>query len=535
MTIKASNATLSLGDNTAVNNITVDSTATGSQITATASARVTGNVVLNAPVTIGGNSSAFNSANVTVNASQVTVNVPLNNVKFNNNNTTIAGTSAQQVIDNADRSGYTPTRTSSNPPSATSITVNNTTSVDTVVVTGSSTGDTIKVYATATDQTPIGTGTAGSNGTANVVLTGLLANSGELYVTRTEAGKTESARTAVTYGQVTTAPAAPTSAALTTGTNAGTTKLTGVNNTMEYTVNSGSYQPIISTSADNITVSSGDVISVRVTANGATPASNAQQLTVALANITPAAAPTTGTLTQGTTSGTTQLTGVDNTMEYVVNTGSYLPITGTTVDNIQVTSTDTIYVRIAATAQKPASNAQVIPVQQAYIKPFATPAAPTNGALTTGTNAGTTKLTGVDNTMEYTVNSGSYLPITGTSVDSIQVSSGDVISVRVAANGATPASNAEQLTVALANITPAAAPTATLTQGTTSGTTQLTGVDNTMEYVVNTGSYLPITGTTVDNIQVTSTDTIYVRIAATAQKPASNAQAIPVQQAYIKP
>ncbi|WP_231637817.1 S-layer homology domain-containing protein [Paenibacillus sp. FSL R5-0912] len=52
--------------------------------------------------------------------------------------------------------------------------------------------------------------------------------------------------------------------ALTPGTNAGTTKLTGVASGMEYKVNTGSYTPIVDTSVDNIVVRLGDKIYLRV-------------------------------------------------------------------------------------------------------------------------------------------------------------------------------------------------------------------------------------------------------------------------------
>ncbi|ULO05928.1 S-layer homology domain-containing protein [Paenibacillus sp. 19GGS1-52] len=52
-------------------------------------------------------------------------------------------------------------------------------------------------------------------------------------------------------------------------------------------------------------------------------------------------------------------------------------------------------------------------------------------ALAPGTNAGTTKLTGVTSGMEYKVNTGTYTSITDTSVDNIVVELGDMIYVRV--------------------------------------------------------------------------------------------------------
>jgi hypothetical protein len=51
----------------------------------------------------------------------------------------------------------------------------------------------------------------------------------------------------------------------------------------------------------------------------------------------------------------------------------------------------------------------------------------------------------------------------------------------------------------------------TLTKGAISGTTKLNNTRNGMEYFVKGSSYIPITGTTVDNINVTVGDTISIR------------------------
>ncbi len=165
------------------------------------------------------------------------------------------------------------------------------------------------------------------------------------------------------------------------------------------------------------------------------------------------------------------------------------------------------------------------------------PAAPTGVAEAVGTNAGTTKLTGVDATMEYQVNAGSWVAITGTSADNISVNNTDTIKVRVAAKDGVSAGAATTLTIDYADIKPAAAPTApVLAQGTNSGTTQLTNVNDTMEYQVNGGSWtaVPASATSVDNIAVTAGQVINVRVKQTATQPASDAKAITVASGDIK-
>ncbi|ADU95664.1 hypothetical protein [Geobacillus sp. Y412MC52] len=155
------------------------------------------------------------------------------------------------------------------------------------------------------------------------------------------------------------------------------------------------------------------------------------------------------------------------------------------------------------------------------VSTVAAPVAPSSATLAVGTNAGTTKLTGVDNTMEYKVGAGSWTAITGTSVDNISVNKGDVIQVRVAAKDGVSAGAAKSITVDYANIKPAAAPTGIALAAATNTGTKLTGVAAGMEYRVNNGTWVAITGTTVDNIAAAAGDTIEVRVAQTATQPAS--------------
>ncbi|MET3290915.1 UNVERIFIED_CONTAM: uncharacterized protein YjdB [Brevibacillus sp. OAP136] len=245
------------------------------------------------------------------------------------------------------------------------------------------------------------------------------------------------------------------------------------------------------------------------------------------------AAPTTGSLMMGTTSGTTALIDVTDAMEYKVNSGVYKKITDTSVDNISVNAGDTISVRIAASGGNPATNARVFTVGLADIRPAEAP----TGTLTPGSNSGTTKLSNVTSAMEYSLDADDYTKITtGSSVDNISVNAGDTIYVRIAATKQQPASDVQELTVDVADIKPAEAPTGTLSPGSNSGTTKLSDVTSAMEYSLDADDYTRITtGSSVDNISVNAGDTIYVRIAATAQQPASNVQELTVDLADIKP
>ncbi|WP_040712438.1 S-layer homology domain-containing protein [Paenibacillus curdlanolyticus] len=323
------------------------------------------------------------------------------------------------------------------------------------------------------------------------------------------------------------------SAGFSQGSVSGTTKLNNVALGMEYSVNNGPYIPIITdvnsaNAVDNIAANAGDILHVRVKV---TPASGTT-LTVGLADIKSATAPTAAALGTGTTAGATKLSNVTSAMEYRVNGGSYTAIAGTAVDAIGVNAGDVIAVRIAATAQQPASEAQTLTVGLADIKAAA---APVTAALGAGTNAGTTKLSSVTSVMAYSVNGGSYTSITGTTVDAIGVNAGDVIAVRIAATAQQPASDIQTLTVGLADIQPAAAPTtAALAVGASVGTTKLTNVTSAMEYAVNGGGYTAITDTSVDNIRANAGDVIAVRVKATAQQPASFAQTLTVDAGNIK-
>jgi hypothetical protein len=234
---------------------------------------------------------------------------------------------------------------------------------------------------------------------------------------------------------------------LSPGTKGWTTKLNNVSSGMEYSLNDSDYLPIIDFDADNIVVDAGDQIKVRVAGD----ITSTKTLTVGVADIK--VGPTLGSLTVGTTAGTTKLINVSSAMEYKVNSGSYKEITDTSADNISVYAGDTIFVRLAATTTESASFDQKLKVDLAHIKSAAAP----TGLLVSGTVGGTTKLSAVSEEMEYKINENPYKRISGTSVDNLIVNENDTISVRIAATAKLPASEVQELIVESDAINPKSA------------------------------------------------------------------------------
>lgn len=335
------------------------------------------------------------------------------------------------------------------------------------------------------------------------------------------------------------APDAPVSPALQLGTAGGTTTIAGVDATMEYSVNDGAYTKASGTSVANIAVNAGDTIHVRTAESGHMLASPSKDLTVGLANIAPAAAPTGITLQPGTDAATTKLSGLDSSVayEYSLDGANYADIEpgSTFVDNLNVQVGNTVSVRVKETEFQPASNAATLTV---VVKNLGSAAAPTAPEIAPGSSAGTVALTGVDATMEYSINNGSTytaVPEEATSVDNIAVNAGAKILVRVKETEAAPASQAQELAVAITDITPAAAPAAATAYGSEPGTLKLVNVSSRMEYSLNGDEYAAITGAASGDIAVNIGDTLNVRVKETALQPASNIATIAVKAEMIKP
>jgi PGF-pre-PGF domain-containing protein len=236
-------------------------------------------------------------------------------------------------------------------------------------------------------------------------------------------------------------------------------------------------------------------------------------------------------LEQGSNSGTTKLVNVDDTLEYSTdNEVSWTPVPGgaVEVDNIAADIGDSIFVREIA---GPSASVELV-VTAEDIKPAAAPTA----SLEEGTDPGTTKLTNVDATMQYQVNTDGWEDIGGAEEDNIPVNIGDDVHVRVKATLEQPAGDTQTLSVAAEDIKPAAAPTASLEEGSTVGTTKLINVDDSMEYNVAGGGWEDVAAaaTEVDDIDVDVDDEIHVRVKETGTQPASETQTLTVAAGDIK-
>jgi hypothetical protein len=275
---------------------------------------------------------------------------------------------------------------------------------------------------------------------------------------------------------------------LSPGTKGWTTKINNVSNGMEYSLNDSDYIPITDIDADNIVVDTGDQIKVRVSGD----ITSTKTLAVGVADIK--AGPTLGSLTVGTTAGTTKLINVSGAMEYRVNSGLYEEISDTSEDNISVYAGDTIFVRLAATSSEPASFDQKLKVGLAHIKSAAAP----TGLLATGTIGGTTKLSDVSEKMEYKINENPYKGISGTSVDNLVVNENDTISVRIAETAKLPASEVQELTVESDVINPKSA------DATLSGLT-FTDVTLSPTFSKDTLTYTAVVANSVTNTTITAT------------------------------
>jgi hypothetical protein len=223
----------------------------------------------------------------------------------------------------------------------------------------------------ASDNTSVATATiAGSNiavvsvsaGTANVTVTAS-GHTATIPVTVAADG-TISYGTIVKY-----TPAAPTGITLTSGATAGTTKLNTVTNAMEYAVNTVTTYSAIAGTTQDVAANAGDVIHVRY-AVGTYGASSTQDITVGLSDLTAAIAPSISSVAATTTTGSTKLTGLTNSVvyEYVLDTNATLAgnaaawssaitltAAGTSQDEIVAGTNTKFHIRIKATSSQPAS------------------------------------------------------------------------------------------------------------------------------------------------------------------------------------
>jgi hypothetical protein len=300
----------------------------------------------------------------------------------------------------------------------------------------------------------------------------------------------------------------PTQAATpTTGTFAATSDteatLSGVDDTMEYTTDGGTTWTKVATgetTADLTELTTSSHIEVRVAATGTELASAAQDL----GSPTKATAPTTGTFT-ATSDSTGTLTNVDTTMEYSIDSGStWHKVTGTSMELTNVLAGNDVEVRTAASGTELASD----PYTVASVTKGATPTT----AVFTATSDTTGTISGVDTTMEYSVDNGSNWTkvASGTSVN-VTVTEGDKLRVRVAANGSMLASESQWL----GDVNKAQTPTAGTFTATSDSTGTLTNVDTNMEYSLDSGAtWQKVTGTSMDVSGVVAGKDIEVRVAS---------------------
>jgi len=330
-------------------------------------------------------------------------------------------------------------------------------------------------------------------------------------------------------------PSAPTF----TAADATTNKLIGlpVRNDLEYSIDAGTtWHDIGIVEANGVSASlsqinTSDSVEVRIKASYPTPAG---QITTVVAE-EEAAAPVGSILNKGTLPGKTKIISVDDTMEYSVDGTSYTSVGAgqTSVDNITADAEQSIYVRYKTNGTHPPSVALVIEVTLNDINEAAAPSAP---ALAKGTNAGTTKLTNIDTTMEYKINSGEYTTVSGTEVDNLAVDAGTHIFVRVKETSAQPASLAKDITVGLSDIKEAAAPAVTFSFSGVNAN-KLMNSTTAMEYSINGGSdwILCSANTDLTGANITAENDIRVRVKETVTQPSSNITIINITSGPVAP
>ncbi|MFF2889280.1 DUF4073 domain-containing protein, partial [Paenibacillus sp. NPDC057967] len=263
----------------------------------------------------------------------------------------------------------------------------------------------------------------------------------------------------------------------------------GLTTTMEFQIDGGSYVKYDGTNAPNL---SGDhTVLVRVAADAATgtPAGAAKTLTF-----------TTNPPAPNVTAddAANVIVGLTTTMEFQIDGGSYVKYDGTNAPNLS--GDHTVLVRVAA------DTATGTPAGAAKTLTFTTnPSAPAAPNVTA--NDAANVIVGLDTTMEFQVDGGSYVKYDGTNAPDL--SGNHTVLVRVAADAATgtPAGTAKTLTFTTNPPVPAA-PNVTANDA----ANIIVGLDTTMEFQVDGGSYVKYDGTNAPNLA--GNHTVLVRVAA---------------------
>ncbi|WP_373844869.1 DUF5050 domain-containing protein [Clostridium sp.] len=287
----------------------------------------------------------------------------------------------------------------------------------------------------------------------------------------------------------------------------GTGILSGVTTDEEYSLNGGGLWASV-TSSGNQTLTSAEIntlnndsnnkILVRYRANGSTPASSSQIIT-----LTKPTAPSGITFSfDGTDAG--KLKNATTDMEYSLDAGNSW--TAITVDSpdlsseiSSITASNDIRVRTKAAGTNKASDPQIIDIVQAS-PPSVTSSIDLTGNIT---------ITGTTSAMEYSNDGGSSWTDALSTISIPSMSAGSTIQIRNKASGTAMAGNPTAITVQ-------AAPAA----GIDYSAETITGVTNAMEWSEDGGStWTDVSGTSIDLsgiIPASGSTTVYVRNKATS-------------------
>ncbi|MDG0792228.1 DUF4073 domain-containing protein [Cohnella ginsengisoli] len=282
-------------------------------------------------------------------------------------------------------------------------------------------------------------------------------------------------------------PAAPSVSA-----NDITNVITGINDSMEYAIDDGSW--IAYNPASPPVLSGEHTVKVRVKASGSVPAGEEKVIAF---TTNPPAAPSVSANDVANV-----ITGIDVSMEYAIDDGNWVSYDSA---NPPVLSGEhTVKVRVKASGSVPAGEEKVIT--------FTTnpPAAPSVMA-----NDVTNVITGIYDSMEYAIDDGSWIAYNPASPP---VLSGEhTVKVRVKASGSVPAGEEKVITF---TPNPPAQPSVSANDV----TNVITGIDDTMEYAIDDGSWIAYNP---ESPPVLSGEhTVKVRVKASGSVPAGEAKTI---------
>ncbi|WP_342352581.1 S-layer homology domain-containing protein, partial [Paenibacillus castaneae] len=300
-------------------------------------------------------------------------------------------------------------------------------------------------------------------------------------------GTPAGAETTLTFTPNPPAPAAPSVSA-----NDAANTIVGLNSTMEFKVDGGSYVKYDGTNAPNLAGS--HTVLVRVAADDATETPAGAETTLTFTPNPPA--PAAPSVTANDAANT--IVGLDSTMEFKVDGGSYVKYDGTNAPNLA--GSHTVLVRVAAdeTTGTPAGLEKTLTF---------TPNPPAPAAPSVTANDAANTIVGLDSTMEFKVDGGSYVKYDGTNAPNLAGS--HTVLVRVTADDATGTPAGAEKTLTFTPNPPApAAPNVSANDAANT----IVGLDSTMEFKVDGGSYVKYDGTNAPNLA--GSHTLLIRVAA---------------------